>query len=121
MTRLDRRWLMLAISVETAPAAVRPTAIASLATRRLATLTERDVPDQLVTDLRERADATWVVAEDAPGADDVINWLRAGFSLEERRHLRDALVNLTKKDVVAFARKVAKPDASATGVLRPGH
>jgi hypothetical protein len=120
MTRLDRRWLMLAITMETSPAA-RRTAIASLVSRRLATLTESDVSDQLVSGFRERADVTWVAAEDAPGADDVISWLRLGFSLEERRHLRAALESLTKKDVVAFAHKVAKPDASATGFVRPGH
>jgi zinc protease len=119
MMRLDRRWLMLAIAAETDPAAHR-TAVASLVTRRLATLAERDVSDQLVMDLRELADETWVSAEDAPDADEVIHWLRLGFSLDERRHLRAALESLTKKDVVAFAHKIAKPDASATGFLRPG-
>jgi zinc protease len=119
ITRLDRRWIILATTVETDPAASR-TEIAGLVPRRLAAITERDVSDQLVTELRELADRTWVSAEDAPGADDVIDWLRMGFSLEERGHLRAALGSLTKKDVVAFAHKVAKPDASATGFLRPG-
>jgi hypothetical protein len=79
------------------------------------------VSDQLVMDLRELADETWVSAEDAPDADEVIHWLRRGFSLDERRHLRAALESLTKKDIVAFAHRVAKPDASATGFLRPGN
>jgi hypothetical protein len=119
ITRLDRRWMILAATVETDPAA-RRTAIGGLVTGRLAAVTERDVPDQLVTEFRDLADRTWVFAEDAPNADDVINWLRMGFSLEERGHLRAALESLTKKDVVAFAHKVAKPDASATGFLRTG-
>jgi zinc protease len=118
--RLDRRWLVLRITVE-ADAAARRTAIANLVTRRLAALAERDVSDQLFTDLQELADGTWVSAEDAPNADEVIQWLRIGFSLEERRHLRTAIESLTKKDIVAFAHKVAKPDASATGFLRPGN
>jgi zinc protease len=120
ITRLDRRWLMLGVAVEADPAA-RRAAITSLVTRRLATLAERDVSDQVITDLRDLADETWVSAEDAPDADDVIHWLRVGFSLEERRHLRAALESLTKKDIVAFAHKVARPDASATGFLRPGN
>jgi zinc protease len=119
ITRLDRLWMILAATVETDPAA-RRTAIGGLVTGRLAAVTERDVPDQLVTEFRDLADRTWVFAEDAPNADDVINWLRMGFSLEERGHLRAALESLTKKDVVAFAHKVAKPDASATGFLRTG-
>jgi zinc protease len=120
ISRLDRRWLMLATTVEAGQAGSR-TAITSPLMNRLAAVTERDVSDQLVTELRDLADRTWVAAEDASGADDVINWLRLGFSLEERRHLRAALESLTKKDVVALAHKVAKPDASATGFLRPGN
>jgi predicted Zn-dependent peptidase len=45
LTRLDRRWLLLDTSVEADPAASR-SAIAGLVTTRLATLTERDVPDR---------------------------------------------------------------------------
>jgi hypothetical protein len=119
ITRLDRRWLLLAMSVEADPSASR-NAMASLVTGRLAALTERDVSDRLITELRERADRTWIAAEDAPNADDVVEWLRLGFSLEERSQLRAALMSLKKKDVVAFAHKVAKPDTSATGFLLPG-
>jgi zinc protease len=118
MTRLDRRWLLLAVSVEADPAASM-TASAGLLTKRLAALTERDVSDQLITELRELADRTWIAAEDAPDADRVIEWLRLGFSLNERSQLRAALMSLKKKDVVAFAHKVARPDTSATGFLRP--
>jgi hypothetical protein len=118
MIRLDRRWLQLAISVEADPAANR-NAMAGLVTGRLAALTERDVPDRLIVELRELADRTWIAAEDAPNADDVVAWLRLGFSLEERSQLRAALISLKKNDVVAFAHKVAKPDTSATGFLRP--
>jgi hypothetical protein len=119
LERLDRRWLILRIAVE-ADAAARRAAITSLVTRRLATLNERDISDELFKDLQEIVDDIWVSAEDAPGADEVIHWLRIGFSLDERRHLRGALESLTKKDIVAFAHKVAKPDTSATGFLRPG-
>jgi zinc protease len=118
ITRLDRRWLLLGMSVEADPEASR-NAIANLVTRRLATLTERDVPDRLITEIRDLADRTWIAAEDAPTADDVVDWLRLGFSLTERSQLRAALITLKKKDVVAFARKVARPDTSATGFLRP--
>jgi zinc protease len=118
MTRLDRRWLALAMSVE-ADSAGSLTATASLVTRRLATLSERDVSDHLIMEFRELADRIWVAAEDAPNADEVIDWLRLGFSLEERSQLRAALMSLKKKDVVTFAHKVAKPDTSATGFLRP--
>lgn len=116
--RLDRRWLSLVISVEADPAASL-TAMAGLVTRRLATLTERDVPDQLITEVRELADRAWMAAEDAPDADEVIEWLKLGFSLDERGQLRPALMSLKKKDVVVFAHKVARPDTSATGYLRP--
>jgi zinc protease len=116
--RLDRRWLQLTTTVEADPAASQ-TAMASLVTRRLATLTERDVPDKLLTELRDLADRTWLVAEDAPGADDVIEWIRQGFAIEERSHLRTALMSLTKKDIAAFARKIATPATSATVFLRP--
>jgi predicted Zn-dependent peptidase len=118
VTRLDRRWLLLAMSVEADPAASR-NATANLVTRRLATLSERDVPDRLITEIRDLADRTWIAAEDAPTADDVVDWLRLGFSLNERSQLRAALISLKKKDVVAFAHKVARPDTSATGFLRP--
>jgi zinc protease len=118
ITRLDRRWLRLAISVEADPAASR-NVMARLVTGRLAAVAERDVPDRLITELRELADRAWIAAEDAPNADGVVDWLRLGFSLEERSQLRAALINLKKKDVVAFAHKVARPDASVTGFLRP--
>jgi zinc protease len=118
ITRLDRRWLLLAMSVEADPSASR-NAMASLVTGRLAALTERDVPDRLITGLRQLADRTWIAAEDAPNADDVVEWLRLGFSLEERSHLHAAFISLKKKDVVAFAHKVAKPDTSATVFLLP--
>jgi zinc protease len=118
ITRLDRRWLVLGMSVEADPAASR-NAIADLVTKRLASLTERDVPDRLITEIRNLADRTWIAAEDAPNADDVVDWLRLGFSLNERSQLHAALISLKKKDVVAFAHKVARPDTSATGFLRP--
>jgi zinc protease len=118
ITRLDRRWLVLGMSVEADPAA-RRSAIASLVTKRLASLTDRDVPDRLIGEIRDLADRTWIAAEDAPNADEVVDWLRLGFSLNERSQLRAALISLKKKDVVAFAHKVAKPDTSATGFLRP--
>jgi zinc protease len=118
ITRLDRRWLLLNMSVEADPAASR-NVIANLVTTRLATLTERDVPDRLITKIRDLADRTWIAAEDAPAADDVVDWLRLGFSLNERSQLRAALINLKKRDVVAFAHKVARPDTSATGFLQP--
>jgi zinc protease len=118
LTRLDRRWLLLVTSVEADPAASR-NAIAGLVTTRLATLTERDVPDRLITEIRDLADRTWIAAEDAPNADDVVDWLRLGFSLNERSQLRAALISVKKNDVVAFAHKVARPDTSATVFLRP--
>jgi zinc protease len=118
VARLDRRWLQLGMAAESDPAASQ-TAIASLLTRRLANLTERDVPDKLLTQLRDLADQTWLVAEDAPSADAVIEWLRLGFTIEERSHLRTALMSLTKKDIAAFARKIATPATSATVFLRP--
>jgi hypothetical protein len=68
ITRLDRRWLLLGMSVEADPAASR-NAVASLVTTRLATLTERDVPDRLITKIRDLAETTWTAAEDAPNAD----------------------------------------------------
>jgi predicted Zn-dependent peptidase len=120
ITRLDRRWLRLAISVEADPAASRK-AMARLVTGRLATLAERDAPDRLITELRELADRAWIAAEDAPNADGVVEWLRLGFSLKERSQLPAALISLRKKDVIVFAHKVAKPDTSATGFLRPGN
>jgi zinc protease len=118
ITRLDRRWLLLGMSAEADLGASR-NGIASLLTTRLATLTERDVPDRLIAEIRDLADRMWIAAEDAPNADNVIDWLRLGFSLHERSQLRAALIGLKKKDVVAFAHKVARPDASATGFLRP--
>jgi predicted Zn-dependent peptidase len=118
ITRLDRRWLLLGMSAEADVGASR-NGIASLLTTRLATLTERDVPDRLIAEIRDLADRTWTAAEDAPNADNVIDWLRLGFSLNERSQLRAALISLKKKDVVALAHKIARPDASATGFLRP--
>jgi len=118
VARLDRRWLQLAMAVEFDPAASQ-TAMASLVTRRLANLNERDVPDKLLTQLRDLADRTWLVPEDAPSADAVVEWLRLGFAIEERSHLRTALMSLTKKDIAAFARKIATPATSATVFLRP--
>jgi len=118
VARLDRRWLQLGMYVESDLAASQ-TAMASLVTRRLANLTERDVPDKLLTQLRDLADRIWLVTEDAPSADAVIEWLRLGFAIEERSHLRTALMSLTKKDIAAFARKIATPATSATVFLRP--
>jgi predicted Zn-dependent peptidase len=118
LTRLDRRWLLLGTSVEADPAASR-NAITGLVTTRLATLTERDVPDRLITEIRDLAGRTWIAAEDAPNADDVVDWLRFGFSLNERSQLRAAFISVKKNDVVAFAHKVARPDTSATVFLRP--
>jgi hypothetical protein len=64
------------MSVEADPAASR-NAIANLVTRRLATLTERDVPDRLMTEIRDLPDRTWIAAEDAPTADDVVQLMVA--------------------------------------------
>jgi predicted Zn-dependent peptidase len=120
VTRLDRRWLQLGMAMEADPAASQ-TVMATLLTRRLATLTERDVPDKLLTELRDVGGRTWLMAEDAPGADDVIEWLRQEFTIEERVHLRTALMSLRKKDVVAFAHRIATPATSATVFLRPSN
>jgi hypothetical protein len=98
---------------------VSQTTLTSLVTRRLANLTERDVPDKLLTQLRDLADRAWLVPENAPSADAVVEWLRLGFAIEERSHLRTAMMNLTKKDIAAFARKIATPATSATVILRP--
>jgi zinc protease len=118
LTRLDRGWLLLGISVEADPAASR-TEMVGLVTHRLATFAGRDVPDQLLSDFHDAADRTWLVAESAPGADDVVEWLRQGFRLQERSHLRAALMSLTRKDIVAFAHKIATPTTSATVLLQP--
>jgi zinc protease len=118
LTRLDRRWLMLGVSVEADLTAGLP-AMANLVSGRLASLHERDVPDEFLAELQNFADRSWLVAEDAPAADSVVDWLSMGFSLEERPALRAALMNLKKQDIVAFAHKLSVPATSATVFLRP--
>jgi hypothetical protein len=118
LTRLDRSWLQLAVSMEVDRAA-RWTELAGLVPARLAALTARDIPDALLTALHQAADRTWVEAEDAASADEVVEWLRLGFTLADRRRFKAALQQLTKNDLVAFAHRVGKPATTATAFVRP--
>jgi hypothetical protein len=118
LTRLDRRWLQLTIVVEPS-AAADTNSMADIVQAHLAKLSGRDVPAKLFKDVQEVATKTWKVAEDASSADAVIDWLRLGFSLEERVQFVDALAHIDAKDVVALAHKLAKPTTSATAIILP--
>jgi zinc protease len=118
LTRLDRRWLQLTIVVEPS-AAADTNSMADIVQAHLAKLSGRDVPAKLFKDVQDVATKTWKVAEDASSADAVIDWLRLGFSLEERVQFVDALAHIDAKDVVALAHKLAKPTTSATAIILP--
>jgi predicted Zn-dependent peptidase len=118
LTRLDRGWVQLAVSMEVDRAA-RWTELAGLVTARLAALAARDIPDALLTALHEAGDRAWVQAEDAPNADEVVEWLRLGFTLADRSRFKSALQQLTKNDLVAFAHRLGMPATAATAFVRP--
>ena len=118
LTRLDRGWLQLAVSMEVDRAA-RWNELAGLVTARLAALTARDIPDPLLIALHDAADRAWIEAEDAANADEVVEWLRLGFTLADRSRFKSALQQLTKNDLVAFAHRVGMPTTAATAFVRP--
>jgi predicted Zn-dependent peptidase len=114
----DRRWLELGVYVEAANKASRNQLVQRVTTQ-ITRSTAKDVPAELIADIRKQGDAAWVVPADAPNADAVASWLSLKLTLEERGAYRSALKGVSAADFADLVTRLGRPDVTATGSLDP--